>query len=78
MRVLIERGADIKARDQQGNSPLIVAAGNGWVDVVRVLVEKGADITAKNNAGSTPLLIASANGKSQVVEYLAKASSGQK
>jgi hypothetical protein len=34
---------------QDGVTPLLVAAANGHLPVVRFLVEKGADITAKTN-----------------------------
>ena len=55
VRRLIEEGADVNWRHEGGWSPLIVAANNGLVDVVRLLLDKGADIHHKNNYGTRAL-----------------------
>ena len=58
-RKLIERGADLTAQDEEGNTPLHLAS-YGEVDVARMLIERGADLTAKDKEGKTPLHLASA------------------
>ena len=40
---LLDHGADINARDAQGQTPLIVAAASGESVPVRLLLERGAD-----------------------------------
>ena len=50
MRLLLERGADIKAKDLCGNTPLYGAAENGH-EVVMWLPVKGADIKASMVGG---------------------------
>lgn len=57
VKCLIEQGADLKTKDNFGNSLLHEAV---WMNkesdvVVKYLVEKGADINAKNDQGKTPL-----------------------
>ena len=51
MRLLLERGADIKAKDLCGNTPLYGAADNGH-EVVMWLPVKGADIKASMVGGN--------------------------
>ena len=56
VRKLIETGADVNARDAQGNTPLILASFYASPKCVELLLEKGADANAANQAGVTPLI----------------------
>ncbi|KNB20746.1 hypothetical protein FOXG_22917 [Fusarium oxysporum f. sp. lycopersici 4287] len=67
---LLERGANIKARDSNGRTSLWRAAQNGHEAVVELLLEKGADIETMDNNGQTPLLWAVENGREAIVELL--------
>jgi len=49
VRELINRGADINAKANDGYTALIEASANGRIEVVRELINRGADINAKNN-----------------------------
>jgi ankyrin repeat protein len=42
--LLLEKGADIKAKDNDERTPLSYAAENGHEVIVQQLLEKGADI----------------------------------
>jgi ankyrin repeat protein len=53
--LLLDHGADIEARNEEDDTPLIWAAENGQTDVVRGLLERGADVEAKNKYGGTAL-----------------------
>lgn len=58
MRLAIERGADVNAKNEgDGDTPLHAAVKNqdGSVEAVRLLIESGADVNAKNGDGETPL-----------------------
>jgi ankyrin repeat protein len=69
--LLIERGADVNARDPQTvATPLYHAASWGRLPVVQLLLEKGADVNAKNKAGTTPLKAALDNGFEEIVALL--------
>ena len=53
--LLVDKGADIEAKNNGGYTPLDSAVGSNSIDMTRLLIEKGADINTRSNAGSTPL-----------------------
>jgi ankyrin repeat protein len=55
---LIQKGARIDLKDNQGNTPLMDAARVGFLDGARLLIAKGAQVNATNSMGETPLIIA--------------------
>jgi ankyrin repeat protein len=57
VRYLVERGVDLNAADEEGNTALHRAALNGLDAVVQLLVEKGARLDPKNKLGQTPLML---------------------
>jgi hypothetical protein len=52
---LLDRGADIEARDRNGYTPLLIAARNGTTDVLQVLLSRGAAPNARDKHGRTAL-----------------------
>ncbi len=50
-QMLLAAGANINARDRQGQTALYGAAGLGWNGVVQVLASKGIDLQAKDARG---------------------------
>jgi hypothetical protein len=68
---LIGAGADIDFRNEDGSTPLHVAAQNGKVDVMKKLLEARAYIdTVHRNGGGTPLCMATQNGHTGAVRVL--------
>jgi ankyrin repeat protein len=51
--LLLQAGADINARDGDGRTPLMRAAGRNCLNCVRLLIEKGADARLKSKSGMT-------------------------
>ncbi|RYD34670.1 MAG: tetratricopeptide repeat protein [Verrucomicrobiaceae bacterium] len=52
-RFLLEHGADREARDPEGGTPVLTAAGSGLFDVVEALATAGADLKATDKQGRT-------------------------
>jgi ankyrin repeat protein len=73
-RFLIERGADVTVRDNNGCqwSPLHFASGNGHLDMARLLLDRGVDANIRRDDLWSPLHLVSANGHLhwQVAELL--------
>lgn len=67
---LQERPEDINVADYAGNTPLQIAALNGYDDIVRLLVDAGCNLDCVNNDKDTPLLDAVENGHLEVVKIL--------
>ncbi|KAL2135545.1 hypothetical protein VTI74DRAFT_8151 [Chaetomium olivicolor] len=67
---LQERPEDINVADYAGNTPLQIAALNGYDDIVRLLVDAGCNLDCVNNDKDTPLLDAVENGHLDVVKIL--------
>ncbi|XP_054166727.1 ankyrin repeat domain-containing protein 17-like isoform X2 [Oppia nitens] len=67
---LIKAGADIEAG---ANTPLMEAAQEGHLDLVRHLINSGANVNATTSSGDTALMYASENGHTDVAELLLQA-----
>ena len=67
-RVLLEQPQiDVNALNKAGESPLMMAALKGNVDVARILIERGAAI---NKSGWTPLHYAATGGNVDIMNML--------
>jgi hypothetical protein len=69
-RLLIEDGADIHAKDDNGQSALHQAALNGEETLVRLLIERGADIHAKDTNKQSALQLAMTRGHRHITQLL--------
>jgi hypothetical protein len=75
--LLIERGANINATGDGGNTALHWTAVQGHEEVVALLLEKGAHANTRDNYGRTPLMLACVNGHLGVVKVLVQHMGGQ-
>ena len=46
---------DVNAKDQKGNTALMMASKKGHTEIIQALIEAGADVNAKDEDGITPL-----------------------
>jgi ankyrin repeat protein len=67
VKLQLDRGANIEARDEWGHTPLMVAIESGHIDTVMLLLDRGANMNAVSNNGQ---LVAQFAGKSAIVDLL--------
>lgn len=60
----------LNSPNKEGDTPLIMAARNGHLDVVMLLLERGANLLRCNNAGRSALLESAAYGHMDVLAVL--------
>lgn len=70
LRLLIDHGANVLAKDRLGRHPLHLAAFRGRCDAIAMLLDAHADIGALDSSLQTPLLLAVGAGQSETVELL--------
>jgi ankyrin repeat protein len=68
--LLLDKGADLNAIDNRKNTPLVLAAENGSIALVRAILERGGSPNSKNIEGYSPLHIAARIGNRDVVKLL--------
>jgi ankyrin repeat protein len=69
VKLLLNAGADVEAKDADGYFALFIAAQEGHPKVVKLLLDAGADKDKTAN-GQTSLSIATNNGHTEVVQLL--------
>ncbi|KAL8356455.1 hypothetical protein RB601_001653 [Gaeumannomyces tritici] len=62
--------ADVNLKNSYGNTPLSLAASNGYEGIVQLLLENGANIDLADIGGRTPLLEAASEDHEGVVQLL--------
>lgn len=74
-KLLLDYGVDVKTKDSEGRTLLMLAASSDAVplDAVKTLIARGADVNAKSSKGDTALDFARRHGKTSVVDALIQA-----
>jgi ankyrin repeat protein len=70
IRLLLESGANIEARNSSGQTPLLYSSYAGFRQAVGLLLDKGASFQYQDKNGRTPLHYAAREGQAAVVEVL--------
>ena len=71
VRLHINRGDDVNARDEKGMTPLMLAAHRNKASICRLLLDAGADRQSLDLLGRNALAIAVASGSSDAAAVLA-------
>ena len=72
LRHLVARGVDLNARDEDGYTPLMLAAKGNMDSICRLLVENGADVLVER-AGMTALNLAQESGANEAFRIIREA-----
>jgi ankyrin repeat protein len=67
---LSEARAAVNIANNEGVSPLYIAAQDGHVDILKLLIKAKGDVNQCENDGFSPLMVASGRGLVEVVELL--------
>ena len=70
VRLLMAKGADVRAKDAFQNTTLTAAAYGNDLDTIRLILDAGVDVNAAGVTGVTPLLGASYHGNLAAVRLL--------
>ena len=70
VKFLISVGANVFDKNDDGNSPIILASEHGHLDVVDYLISVGANLDDKNNRGYNSIFLAYRNNKLDIVKLL--------
>jgi ankyrin repeat protein len=74
-KVLLDHGAEVDSRAEDGRTPLMLAANKGDKEIVSLLLQAGADPTLTDKAGATAGSLAAAKGYKELATRLQQASS---
>jgi ankyrin repeat protein len=70
VRILLQHGANANWQDSLGKTPLMCAAENGSVGVVKELLEHSAGVDRKDAKGKSALAYAATQGREEVARLL--------
>jgi ankyrin repeat protein len=75
LKLLLDHGADIKAKGPDGSPLLVSAAASDMLplDAVKAMIDRGADVNVRNPKGQTALDLAKGRGQTPVVDLLVQA-----
>lgn len=67
---MFENGADVNARGDNDNTPLMIASISGHAEIVTFLIKRGAELDLQNDRGNTALHFAVKHTFSEIVRIL--------
>ena len=72
LKSLIKKGVELELRDEQGQTPLILASSLGDLEMVKLLLKSQAAVNTVDDYQYTALMVAVQNNDEKIVEVLLK------
>jgi ankyrin repeat protein len=69
-RILLDRGADVNAKDGAGKTVLILSSEHGVPSLTKLFLERGADPGVRDNGNRTAMAVAKERGRDDIVALL--------
>lgn len=69
-RILLQKGANVDALDNEGDSALSFAALNSYENIMKMLLEHGANVNIVGYDGRTTLMLSVASGSEEIISTL--------
>ncbi|CDK30866.1 ankyrin repeat domain-containing protein [Candidatus Babela massiliensis] len=70
VKILIQSGTNVNAKNKSGNSALLEATQNGHKEIVQMLIDSGADVNVQDKDGNTALIRAAQNDNLNIIKCL--------
>lgn len=77
-KILIQHGANVNSRDEEGITPLSQAAYSKTAETTKLLISKGANVNSRGYLNQTPLITAAVYGVPDTIKELLKAGTDPK
>jgi hypothetical protein len=71
-KLMVSKGVDIYAADDDGKTAIHMACEKGQLDVVKHMVKRGADVELSDNTKNNALFYASMSGSLELVQFVAE------
>jgi ankyrin repeat protein len=68
----LAEGQEINSRNSLGRTPFLLAAKDGFIEVVKFIIDQNGNIFEKDIDGRTAIHLAASEGKLDMVKYLYK------
>lgn len=70
IEILLNAGAELNAKGENGYTPLMNAVEQGSLDCVKLFVDSGANLENTNDEGLDALALARLHGEDQILKFL--------
>ncbi|MFJ7886646.1 ankyrin repeat domain-containing protein [Lysinibacillus xylanilyticus] len=68
--ILQDSSYPINETNDKGETPLLIATHENYIEVAKLLIEAGADINQQDNIQDSAYLYAGAQGKTEILKYM--------
>ena len=69
---LIEKGANVNAKNNSRNTPLLIAVTNGHTAIAKMLIDHDCNLELKNKSSKTALELAKGKGDKEIIQLILK------